>query len=456
MPDLRDHGDRTGPSQALALPSLPSPNSSTMALLSISQDIAAVLSLTIEASLSLVHGCYRSVLGTMGLGGLRAEIKRGKGRCEDGRGLGVVVVGAGEATGQSLTLHLARSGYTVFPFLPLPTPNSPPTSQALSHLLLTWSGIQKRLRARYPNHPGSVVPVITDPENHLYFNLEDERKRSRFSHAGETVRAYCRENKLVLIAIVCSPRTLRKHHPTIPREIAATLPSNALTLTDEQTLLSLYRSNILDPLCVIRELSDLLSSQNGRIVFVGGKGGGEMEEDDERLENALSMITVARNEAGRLLRGELGGLGIEVCEVLVGPMSPRIGTPGYHIRHSSDESNPSLRGVPLLDQGEGMDIDESDIQIREIPEDLIVPQHSSAQDAILAQRLNLLSRIWAVDDALLYSAVRRAIQDRYPRYKHHAGISPFLASISEITPGSGMLKVIGRWLVGRLLRPKRK
>ncbi len=73
---------------------------------------------------------------------------------------------------------------------------------------------------------------------------------------------------------------------------------------------------------------------------------------------------------------------------------------------------------------------------------------------ILAQRLAYLSRIWAVDDALLFSAVRRAIEDRYPRYRHHAGLSPLLASLGEITPGSGIVKVLGRWVVGRLLMPR--
>jgi hypothetical protein len=73
---------------------------------------------------------------------------------------------------------------------------------------------------------------------------------------------------------------------------------------------------------------------------------------------------------------------------------------------------------------------------------------------IVARRIALISRIWAVDDALLFSAVRRAIEDRYPRYRHHAGLSPLVASIAEITPGAGIVKMIGRWLVARLLTPR--
>lgn len=73
---------------------------------------------------------------------------------------------------------------------------------------------------------------------------------------------------------------------------------------------------------------------------------------------------------------------------------------------------------------------------------------------VLASRLAVLTKIFAVDDALLYSSVRRAIEDRYPRYRHHAGLSPLLASIADITPGGNMAKAIGRWVVARLLRPR--
>jgi hypothetical protein len=77
-----------------------------------------------------------------------------------------------------------------------------------------------------------------------------------------------------------------------------------------------------------------------------------------------------------------------------------------------------------------------------------------ADNQVLASRLALLSKIFAVDDALLYSSVRRAIEDRYPRYRHHAGLSPLLGSLADITPGGNMIKVIGRWFVARLLTPR--
>jgi KaiC/GvpD/RAD55 family RecA-like ATPase len=79
----------------------------------------------------------------------------------------------------------------------------------------------------------------------------------------------------------------------------------------------------MDPLSVIRELSDLLAVSRGRVVFVnGGSGvGDELEDDQETIEGlpgAMKMVGAARAEAAKLLRTELGHVGIDVCEVVVG------------------------------------------------------------------------------------------------------------------------------------------
>ncbi|WWD16422.1 hypothetical protein CI109_100848 [Kwoniella shandongensis] len=522
----------------------PSPASrlspSTTALLSLTQDITALISLSVEATASTIHDWFRSTLGVVGVGEVVPTDRRRnqtRARAESGRGMAVVVVGASEATGQSLTLHLAKSGYTVFPLVPLPSPTSPPTSAALSHLLLTWSGIQKRLRARYPNHPGAVVPVIVDPENaaeESWLNARADSREggkkpagiegaalgNRFGHAGETVRAYCVENRLALVAIVCASRkprprgnvselrstppsattpsvtgemiksgadlgtkqsganTTRKRGAKSPRSsihdlpISSTvsltfppsprnLPPSTLAMTDEQTLLSLYRTNVLDPLSIIRELSDLLSATSksprgrgrGRVIFVnGGSGVGitELEDDEaqgEGVRGAIKMIGAARSETAKLLREELDDVGIDVCEVVVGPMSPRIGTTGYHLRQNSEDSTDSDVGKrKMITDALQISVDHPAIASE--------PGLSSNKQAVLAARLNLLSRIWAVDDALLYSSVRRAIEDRYPRYRHHAGLSPLLNDIAEGVPGGGFVRYLGRWVVGRLLMPR--
>jgi hypothetical protein len=208
------------------------------------------------------------------------------------------------------------------------------------------------------------MPVVTDPET---FTLQthdswtrgkNHANQNRFAHAGETVRAYCLDNGLSLTAVVCASRTPKRPKtitspggtiriippsppsypdalPIIP-DFSPQLPSSALGLTlpprlppaslalsDDQTLLSLYRTNVMDPLSVIRELSDLLAVSRGRVVFVNGGSGSDepLEEDEEAIQGlpgAMRMIGAARAEAAKLLREELGDVGIDVCEVVVG------------------------------------------------------------------------------------------------------------------------------------------
>lgn len=77
------------------------------------------------------------------------------------------------------------------------------------------------------------------------------------------------------------------------------------------------------------------------------------------------------------------------------------------------------------------------------------------KDDALSSRIRLLARVFAVDDALVFSCVRRAIEDRYPRARHHAGLAPLIASVVNATPGTGVVRSIGRWVLGRLF-PRQK
>jgi hypothetical protein len=74
---------------------------STLALLSLTQDITALISISIEATTSLVHDLFKSALGVVGGGEIVRYQPRGEKRKvggEAGRGLAVVVVGANEGT----------------------------------------------------------------------------------------------------------------------------------------------------------------------------------------------------------------------------------------------------------------------------------------------------------------------------------------------------------------------
>ncbi|WVW80241.1 hypothetical protein I302_102219 [Kwoniella bestiolae CBS 10118] len=520
----------------------------TAALLALSQDICALISLTMEATLSVCNFMYRFFLGLLGYERpVKFDYSRGL-RRESGRGCGVVVLGANEAAGQSLTLHLAKIGYTVFPLIPLPSPSSPPTSSALTHLLLTWSGVQKRLRARYPGHQGAVVPVIIDPEGisgDLSTSARGDLKKAqspvemeeggegRFSHAGETVRAYCKENKLTLVSIVCinrkvkslpskappqdfsrfsrgtsrdyvntlapqvSPVAMQRSSsaPSSPSNLAGqgqtstatttkeaaskpvagqpapsstsgklpplpTLPASSLITTDEQTMISLYRSNILDPLAIIKELSDLLSVSflrgysKGRVVFISGEGDGRIvelndqkDEDDwkwdyHNYENSereyeepeyyrterrvVRFVDGIKRDMFGVIRGELGRVGVDVCEVVVGPMSPRIGTTGYHLRHSSEDSNEGASAI----------LGDTLPRRRSSSNPMLRPAATvkRMREAAVSSELRLLTRLWAVDDALLFSSVRRAIEDFYVRPIHRAGLSPWVEELLGWVP----------------------
>ena len=237
--------------------------------------------------------------------------------------------------------------------------------------------MQKRIKAQYPNHPGALVPVITDSDNDAdQFSPESELKaRNRHAHAGETVRAYCLDNQLVLAAVVCAARSVSPScllstpgtesppvsHPAAPKRVAftdadfdinvdsddvkpvpsvitrpikpvlktqkTTLPSTTLTMTGERTMISLYRANIIEPLGMIRELRDLLShSQNigrgrSRVIFINEL---EMYQDDAMEgansagKAALRLMAGARGNMAQVLRKELAQLGIDVCEVVSG------------------------------------------------------------------------------------------------------------------------------------------
>lgn len=102
--------------------------------------------------------------------------------------------------------------------------------------------------------------------------------------------------------------------------------SSGLLATYETALLSLYRSNVLEPLSVIREFQDLLvvpsypDGRRGRVVFVNSPPTIN-DRDEERMagrEAGMRVIQAARGETARVLREEMSESGVEVCEVAVG------------------------------------------------------------------------------------------------------------------------------------------
>lgn len=87
----------------------------TQALIALTQDVSALLSLSIEATASLVHDWFRSSLCRIGFGTTAPPLrtrdqKYGKG--EIGRGLAVVVIGAAERMSTLCSTDYAVQGWS--------------------------------------------------------------------------------------------------------------------------------------------------------------------------------------------------------------------------------------------------------------------------------------------------------------------------------------------------------
>lgn len=307
-------------------------------------------------------------------------------------------------------------------------------------------------------------------EGDMNWAEEKETKKercARFAHAGETVRAYIRENELTLISIICVSHTpaafAQNPSPSPSPPLAATtttdlLPQDSLVNTPESTLNLVYRTNVLDPVSVVRELSDVLVSpppgfgfgrdgdrdggyghrergkqSQGRVIFInpspilpGSSPASHVQPPNltsTSLNSLNSLTTSLCTSTARILRDELSVLGVEVCEVVVGPMweKPRLarcwggGVGGEGKKNSFPPARPAPPAPPA------------------------------------PTRLLILSRLWAVDDALLFSSVRRALEDRYPRYRHYAGLSPLVDDLVGAIPGGGVMTGLGRWVVEKVL-----
>lgn len=300
--------------------------------------------------------------------------------------------------------------------------------------------------------------------------VEKKTKRercARFAHAGETVRAYIRENELTLISIICVSHTPAAFAQSPSPAAAATratttttdlLPQDSLVNTPESTLNLVYRTNVLDPVSVVRELSDVLVSpppgfgfgrdgdrdggyvhrgrgkqSQGRVIFInpspilpGSSPASHVQPPNltsTSLNSLTSLTTSLCTSTARILRDELSVLGVEVCEVVVGPMweKPRLARcwgGGGGVEGKKNSFHPARPAPPA-------------------------PPAPT--------RLLILSRLWAVDDALLFSSVRRALEDRYPRYRHYAGLSPLVDDLVGAIPGGGVMTGLGRWVVGKVL-----
>ncbi|WVQ77398.1 hypothetical protein IAR50_007083 [Cryptococcus sp. DSM 104548] len=435
-------------------------------LIALTRDISALLALSYEAAASAIGDLWGGAMYTVGAAddyGASAERSQGRGSWERGRGKGIVVLGCNEVIPQALTLHLAKQGYTLFPFISL-SPTSSSSPDVLSELLQKWSVLQKRSRAQNADHPGAVVPVIVDPDGaaehgdvylgelqresgHIPKGKGREKEGVRFGHGCDTVRAYCRENSLTLTAIICPSaptyppsdmpkapclvngkgKEKEKPNEHVPEKRVRWAPGDGTGLlgATEADLLRGYRQNILDPLSVIQELQDLLAHQGGRIVLLNTSSTSSSAEWPSARCGTKTDIFMenVREEMVGSLRDELGEAGVKVCEVVVGPLSKTAlltsptSSPSALLPQSS-HPRPSNRLISLSPSK---------------------PPHPSQA---------IITTLLLTDPPVLHTALSHALTDAHPRRRLNAGLKPVLEDLCKRLPGGWVL----RWVLGRGLR----
>ena len=215
--------------------------------------------------------------------------------------------------------------------------------------------------------------MLTDPEPKDYAtSLKPALKvTGKLEHAGDTVRAYCRDNHLVLVGIICAPRTdvpkpgdraasmsstgtareglgldvdlgaptqdteepieEKDSDPPTPTKSPRSISSNAsvgsLIMAEDHTLFSLYKTNVVDPLTIIRDLGDLLGKTrrygrgNGKVIFINDASGAGLRTMGSETQGQAMIVGAARRGVIRQLRSELRQRGlVDVCEVAAGAL----------------------------------------------------------------------------------------------------------------------------------------
>lgn len=212
--------------------------------------------------------------------------------------------------GIKVSLDLAKRGYTVFSLIPIHASTSTAPSNSLSSLVYAWSRIHRKIREKWPDHPGVVVPVLIDPPLEPHEAMFGPKSLDHLIHAGNTIRAYCHDYNLALISAVVvasnltaneqiagsqppspPPRyvTLGSRTYSIPRTSSSISYENPwLVRTEghgffnhhyEDKFYSLGDSNVLVPRHMIRIVKDLLirSTEQGhgtsRVVYLNGELG---------------------------------------------------------------------------------------------------------------------------------------------------------------------------------------
>jgi len=209
-----------------------------------------------------------------------------------------------------VAIDLAKRGYTVFALIPIRTSAPSGPTNSLSSLVYSWSRVQRRLREKWPCHPGVVLPVLIDPPLEPREAMFGPKSLDHLIHAGNTIRVYCHDHDLALVSVVVAASNLTAHEqmagsspPSPPpryiplgnRTYSIPRTSSSISYEDpwvirteghgffnhhyEDKFYSLGDSNVLVPRHMIRIVKDLLNRSKelghgtSRVVFLNGELG---------------------------------------------------------------------------------------------------------------------------------------------------------------------------------------
>ncbi|TCD66681.1 hypothetical protein EIP91_001035 [Steccherinum ochraceum] len=329
----------------------------------------------------------------------------------------IVIVGGEAELGGAIALSFSELGYTVFTLHPtlqhlsISEPSSQPvadTSAATNgmndQLLYSWH--KKKERSNIPW--GLIAPIALDMTSGA------DRKR-----ASETVKAYCTNHSLQLVALISlSPPTAQPQSSDEDSSSAQctasaepSSPSTHLkprsTKDFSQALIwgDMVAQSVREPIVMFQDYIDMLSRVSGRIVMVSTSPSA-ISSNIFPLSSAFDGIQ--RSVADYLGR-QMDFYGIKLCTVSTGPLDG-------NVRYSQSEAEdpPKSPFAQILDD-----------VLRLVQQATYVPAISDLAES---------SRLFAVSQDDVSRLLREIVAAEYPKDTYCLGLQPYLSRVSQVIP----------------------
>ncbi|KAI0050904.1 hypothetical protein FA95DRAFT_1555169 [Auriscalpium vulgare] len=305
----------------------------------------------------------------------------------------VLVLGAQEGLGRSLALKFSEQGYTVFAFCPFRHEEAGRAADAhasghvappnMSSLLYMWHNRKERSR---PLPWGLIAPMSLDVFS-----------RSQRERAHETVKAYCDDHALALVALIVCPIPERsRNSPSklfLHSLIRKPLPAHQTYDVFEDTWRKCVLAGITEPTLVAYDYTGLLRKAFGRVIVVSSGSG---------VFDLSFPIQDARAAVVENLRDNLQPFGVHVSAVVTGPLaSTQIETRG-----SKNES--------------------SQLEFCLDDRDMAAAINRMTKVQQINQRIT--DRLRVSEDRVV-SVIQRAVESPHPQFSYYIGAQPIVRCI---------------------------